>query len=515
MSVRPWSVAAAVLAVCVGGAAAFAVFLLATPAGARLLVPTLLTHITGARAVTIHHISGTLAGDLLLNQLTLRETPHLPAGSVVMVRALRVSRTGWRLNGLALDAEETILTVPSKVSVVTVNRVQGQLFQQLSFRDIRLEGIQGLPPGSVLDVQRIDVVGLLRQPPSLQTLAIDVFNGRLGLPESDRIVFSGALQDGRVEAALYASHLSVGEILKAFSTSSAARWLSGSVEDADLRITGMWTDPAIHGAFRVRSLSHGRLTLTDCPVTASLRVQGLPVLPQLHGELAVRSGNVASSTTVVALQPSRLLFTGDPGTPSYDLRGSSTVARTAITVTLKGTLQQPELHLTSQPPMAEEWLLIMLATGKSWEGGGETLSQGRVSTELAADFVDYFVFGGSGSRLAQRFGISNLALTYDPERKRVGVTTTIADRVALIAETNQPEAAAGPDRTQPGQPAAPVTYTVGAEYQLTDTASVELEGERAVSPARPTPTGTDSSAATTAPQTQTADSVLLKIKKRF
>ena len=192
------------------------------------------------------------------------------------------------------------------------------------------------------------------------------------------------------------------------------------------------------------------------------------------------------------------------------------MGRTAIHLHLQGTKDAPQLELTSQPPLAKETLLLMLATGKTWRATRETFAQGTVSTTLVTDVVDYLFFGGFGNRLARRFGISEFGLTQNVERNLVGAQATFQDRVmfdvlvdpsAMHRTTSQ--AAAGSSAPQQQLP----PYQVGAEYQATDDTSIRVEGERSAAPSRPGPPSALGGPSSTTPAVD--NTLLLKLKKQF
>jgi hypothetical protein len=118
-------------------------------------------------------------------------------------------------------------------------------------------------------------------------------------------------------------------------------------------------------------------------------------------------------------------------------------------------------------------LLVMIATGKGWSGTGEALKEGRISVDAAKELVDYFLLGGSGSRLAGRLGIKEVSLLYDETAQGFEVKKNLlpdVDAVYGIEQTRDEASASGP-----------TTHKVGAEVQLDRDATVAVQGKRETS----------------------------------
>lgn len=437
----------------------------------------------------------------------------LPLFLLCLAAALSAYGLGWTTAGARL-AVRLAAAQYADAADVTVGVVRGTLAAGIAVERVRASRLRALPDGTTLDIQRLEVSGvpgwLLRR----RGLTVDVFNGRLRLPESEPVVFSGALRDGALDAQGYVNRVSVRGLFAMFAPRLRAGSFSGALTDLGAHLTGTWEEPALEGEFRLERLSRNEFSISGCPGSFAVRLKDPGPRVQVHGEVVLHGGTVAARRTSVALKTSRIIFAGDPRRPSFDLEGTTTISRTRITAALTGTLAQPVLRLDSDPPLSERQLLIMLATGKGWKGAERVVDQGRISSDLAADFVDYFVFGGLGSRLSQRLGISSLALQYDPDEGRIGLSTGFADTLAFSYEMEPPghgeSAAPLPEQS----PDAPPAFKVGAEYRVTDDTSLQLEGER--EPAQ-TRAGSAEAAqpdgAAAAPETQ--DEVWLKIKRRF
>ncbi len=193
-----------------------------------------------------------------------------------------------------------------------------------------------------------------------------------------------------------------------------------------------------------------------------------------------------------------MFFTGRWNVPKLDIKGSTAIEGVKIFATLQGTMEKPDLKLVSEPPLPQEALLLMLATGKRWRNLEGSFNQGEIPLVLARDFLDYFFLSGVGTELAERFGISNVSLTYDSATQGVGLRSTLSDKAELRYGVEQPEAY---ERQQSPK------QKIGAEYKISDQVSIEAQG---IVKQQETP-----AAAGTPQASQKDGQVLLKYKKKF
>jgi hypothetical protein len=286
----------------------------------------------------------------------------------------------------------------------------------------------------------------------------------------------------------------------------------GRVKECDGTVQGPVLAPVVSGQFHLESISGRFLTVADVPGTLKLQITpGRP--PQLHGEIVGNHGTVKLRQTDIALLPGRIIFEGNPKAPRLEAQGTTTVAGTRIHVETQGMLRKPDIKLTSDPPMPQERLLVMLATGKAWRTVGTDIEEGWLSPELATDAFDYFVFGGEGGRLAGRLGISETSLQFNPEQQRIGASATFADRVELRVETGMAQVDDETvDRTSSATAPVPErAYKIGAAYKLTPNTSVGVEGSREPLAQR----GASTAGTVGAPEPDANETIFFKLKRRF
>lgn len=355
-----------------------------------------------------------------------------------------------------------------RVAAITIRRTTGNLASGLSLSGVEIRQPQGLPPGSVVDVQQLE----LGWPLSFRNIRA-IRNGRVHLRYSDPVVFFGSQQDGQIHLQVYARRLDVPELLQAAGQSKLRR-VRGAVDAVDVSISGPVHEPFVDGRFMVEELSFRNRALVRCPGTVKMRVSMPQESVRLDGAVSVAGGELRLSPTTVRLHRSRIEFAGDPAKPSLNLKGSAKVDQTTVHIIVKGRFAKPDVMLKSFPPLPQDRLLLMLATGKSWRSAETSLQQHQLSPDLAKDFLDFVVFGGHASKMARRIGISDLSLRYDPEKKGMGVTTVFFDRIGASYDVE----------LAPEDQRDPAVQKLGAEYTLTDATALAVEGTRELSQSR-------------------------------
>jgi len=349
---------------------------------------------------------------------------------------------------------------------ITVKEIEGKFSEQLSYRNIEIKDVKGLPQGSILKIQKLDV---FFSDVALEGLNVNIYNGRLKMPGSDTILFYGNYKQGSLALTAYSKHVNIGEILDLFTENRALTSVSGQIYDLDVQAKGTFLQPQLEGTFYIKKLSRTGFTMIDSPGRFSLRLTDIKNKIKLNGEVVFKSAKVfGKKTAVIELDSSKILFSGDPRNPLFDMRGHADVDEVKIDISLKGQIHKPDLKLISQPQAPESKLIIMLATGRSWQAADASLDQKKLSPELAGDFIEYFVFSGSGKRLAKKLGIKDVSLQFDDKVMGIGLKKEVFDKANLTYKIEQSkEQADNPD----------ITQKIGGSYKITDHISVEGEKE--------------------------------------
>ncbi|MFC1632116.1 translocation/assembly module TamB domain-containing protein [Candidatus Omnitrophota bacterium] len=347
-----------------------------------------------------------------------------------------------------------------------IGKTTGNLSSSLIMHDIELKSLAGLPPGTTVKIQRLETTLLSF---GLAGLNIKVDNGRLRLPGSKPILFYGSYSNFSLDIDLYCQQLHTQEFLDFFSEHKALKSVSGRISDLDMNIKGSLSEPALRGTFAIQELSRNGFSMANCPVSFETTLKDLKGELKVFGDLNFNSGIMSGlRSATIKLQKSKVSFSGNSKNPSLALKATAAIEGTKVFLALSGSVEKPDLQLKSEPPLSQQRLLLMLVTGKSWKGAELALDQGRISLELAQDFVDYFFFGSSGSKIAKRFGIDDIALKYSGQTKGVEIKKNISDKL---------EATYGVEQSEQNNSADTSTHKVGAGYKITDTVSAGVEKE--------------------------------------
>lgn len=382
-----------------------------------------------------------------------------------------------------------------KSSDIDIKEIDGSISQTISLKDIVIEDLKGLPQGSMLEIKKIDA--------SIKSLSLDginfnINNARLNIPGEDPLFFYGTCEYGSLDFNIYTKSIDIQTIIGLLEGNRDFKKVSGIINNLDIYARGPLVEPEIIGEFEIEKLSRDVFSVVNCPGSFNLKFKDIMSVLKIYGEISFNSGSLfGPKTAVIKFQESKVFFNGDPTKPSFDLKGVASVADTKINIILKGTMDRPDLRLTSEPPLSKERLLLRLATNRSWQGTDVALNQGQMSLDIAKDFIDYFVFSGSGSRMMQSFGIKDVSLKYDNGTKGVGVKKDISDKAELSYAVEQSQKKDEPQTT---------TQKVGSEYKVTDTVAIGAERELKYD------TKIEEQAQD---KTQTDDKVFLKYKKQF
>lgn len=342
----------------------------------------------------------------------------------------------------------------------------GNLVHGVTFDNIVLNNLEHLPQATSLKIQRV-FVGLTSW--GMAGLTVDVENARLFLPDSDPVVLAGALKNKNLDFNVYSKGLSLQNILSYFPRMKDPPFkVAGTINDIDLYIKGEYAAPAVTGKFVVDEAACSGLVLKGSEGWLDLNWKNLNRDVRLFGRVRVKGGTIESNRVLVKLDDNKINFSGEPENPSLDLSGSSRIDKTDINIILKGTPQEPDLQLSSDPILPREMLMLMLATGKSWTGLEESLDEKTVSPKLTKDFIDYFLFAGKGNSFARHFGLSELTVDYNKENKGIAAKKQLTDRLEVGYGVNQ--------QMDEGQGEV-TTQKLQSEIKVSDKVSLDLESD--------------------------------------
>jgi len=346
-------------------------------------------------------------------------------------------------------------------------QVKGSLLDGLVIDNLELKNIPKLPEGSVIRIQRITahLTGL-----NVKALTVNVQNTRVVLPDSDPVVISGHLKDGLMDFNIYSQGFTVTELKEYFPDLKALIPLKGEASGVDLYISGDYREPNIKGNLIIENFMYKGFILTQSPLSIDVQLKDIDKDVQIYGLVKLEKGSFQTTKKVlVKLTPSVFKFSGLWSDPELNLHGVSKVGKTTIQIAIKGHLPEPDINLTSEPPASKEKLMIMLATGKSWESFDRALDGTLTSGDLTKDFIDYFIFAGRGNQFAQRYGVSEFSITFEETRQGISAKKELGDKIEVGYEAERVI-----DRSREG---VETTQKLGGEYKVNENVSVGLERE--------------------------------------
>ena len=136
-------------------------------------------------------------------------------------------------------------------------------------------------------------------------------------------------------------------------------------------------------------------------------------LPWGRGELRVVDGTFGAFGQRLEIETGRLIYTGGPlENPGLDIRAVRRVDEITAGALVRGTLQQPEISVYSDPPLPRAEALSYLTLGKSLD----ELQAGEQSTiDQAASSLALSGGGLIAQDLGRRLGFDDVAVTADDE----------------------------------------------------------------------------------------------------
>jgi translocation and assembly module TamB len=136
-------------------------------------------------------------------------------------------------------------------------------------------------------------------------------------------------------------------------------------------------------------------------------------LPWGRGELRVVDGTFSALGQRLEIETGRLIYTGGPlENPGLEIRAVRKVDEVTAGALVRGTLQQPEISIYSDPPMPRAEALSYLTLGK----GLDELQAGEQSTiDQAANSLALSGGGLIARDLGRRLGFDDVAVTADDD----------------------------------------------------------------------------------------------------
>jgi autotransporter translocation and assembly factor TamB len=174
--------------------------------------------------------------------------------------------------------------------------------------------------------------------------------------------------------------------------------------------------------------------------TADLKLTGTGLRPELQG--TVRLENVEATLPFSRLQVSYGFLYFDPSdsmNPRIDLQGTSVIRDYTVRVYVYGTLDAPETIFTSQPPLAQEEIISLIATGvtRAELSGNSNVLAGRAGMLLVQQLYRKIFKKGESTQSNTVFNRLDLDVgTVDPRtgRQQVSGRFKINDQFVIVGD---------------------------------------------------------------------------------
>ena len=318
---------------------------------------------------------------------------------------------------------------------VQVREVKGSLSSDLIYKNLTIDELKWFPKGSTLKIQEVLFSLNPLKPKDFQ---VNLDNARLKMPGSDPIIFFGKYENHEFAINAFSESISANEILTVFPNTRFLESISGAMRSVDIDISGNFLKPSFKGAFLIEKISREDFTFLEGKGSVNLELEKELLSFQLYGDILLTEGNLSGKkTAVIQLKKGVISFKGDSSNPLLNFQGQANVGATTINVSLTGTLEKPSLSLSSTSNISEPVLLVMLATGKSWEKVDSSIEKKEISPAVAVDFIDYFVFGNSKTKFTEKLGFESLTLNYSDSEKGIGVKKKISENISLGYKANK------------------------------------------------------------------------------
>ncbi|MGE0268756.1 MAG: translocation/assembly module TamB domain-containing protein [Candidatus Omnitrophota bacterium] len=456
-------------------------------------------------------IQGHYTAPAVRARLVVTDIKELPENSELTVEEIYVKASSFDFDGLDIQGFQARLKVPGSTDIVLngsfnkgnveagvqsdsidVRELAGHFFANQDIKylpgmvthlDAKIRGHYTTPAVTA----RLTVTGLKELPENsefkiqelfvkvnsfdINGLDVRINNARLKLPVSDPVVLNGDYSAGELNAVIYTTSLDVSEIAGYIPKNSHTNYLQGLVKKVDVRIQGRYENPVVTGNLLAVELDNRMVTLKESPVEIDLKFKDILSYLQVSGEVALNKGKVTAKRTSLKLKPSKLYFSGNPENPRLDINGETTISKVLIHVGVEGTLEEPEINLSSEPSLPEHELFLMLATGKKWESIDESIATGSVSPKLTKDLIEFMFFGGTGNKVAERFGLTDFSVSFGPDRKGIGASKKLSEGVEVKYEV---QSETDPAKTTNN---GVLTQKVGSEIRVSKRITLDINKE--------------------------------------
>ena len=364
----------------------------------------------------------------------------------------------------------------SSVGLMHVGHYEGSLHEGFILKDVRIIGLSYLPD-ALLRIQEIHVHLPLWDLPHSD---FGIFNARIFIPDSDPVVFTGRVYGGQIKGNLYATSVDLHMASRFWTSEDIRNNLRGYLSGIDFIIQGpVVFSPKVNGTFLADNIRYKSVFLTDGFSRLDLTLTRTGGQIQVKGQVILDSGLVNVRKTNLELAQSKFNFQEDFFNPALDIHLGAKVEDMDFHLTIKGASINPQMTVTSDPPMLPQDALQVLFTGNAWSSSTSPFI-GVTSSELAQNFLNY-------------------SLQDINEDQQLGLKTKLTNNLKLGAEMDQMPA-------PPGETNIYYSRRINGEMDMNEHMSLNVSRE--VLPQDSYPSYED---VQPEPETQ----IYMKYKKRF
>ena len=365
----------------------------------------------------------------------------------------------------------------ASLALMHVGHYQGSLQDGFILKDVQARGLPYLP-GALARIQQVRV-GLPLW--DWRHANVDILNARIFIPGCDTVVFTGALYAGQIKGNLYAKSVDVHAVGRFWVSENLKNNLQGFISNIDVTLQGPLATPVVSGHFLADGIRYKSVFLADGVSELNLTLMPAPDRFQMKGEVILDSGVLMVRRINLQMTKSQVYFQGDILNPRIDIHAGAKVEDTDIHLALKGTVERPELIVTSNPPLVALDALRMLFTGNAWSAASASPISSATAGELADDFLSYY-------------------LADNNNEQRLGFKKKLTDNLKLGVEVEQ----------IPSTLEGPMVYSrkIEGEMALSDHLSLNVSQQVLPQDRNVTPT-------TQEPQQEGERQIYLEYKNRF
>lgn len=343
--------------------------------------------------------------------------------------------------------------------------LQGNIYDGLRLENFTINQIKYLPEGSYLKVQEFFI-----QLNSLnyRRAHVKITNARLNLPHSSPVVIMAEYNNQMIDVNVFSQGFSVHEIKTYLPDFKALFPLRGSLSDIDIFIDGTYRNPRVKGEGVVDEFMYKGFKLQQVPWKADVTLEDMNMEMRINGEVAFAGGALRKHKTVVKNLQGSVFFGGLWNNPRLNINGTSQIGKTSIDIRLRGTIEEPDVIVTSQPSYSKDKLLLMLATGKEWKSLQGTDTEALKAADVGKDFIDYFFFAGKENVFFKKLGLRAVTFNVSGDGFGVGAKKSVTQNLDVGYGLEQ--------KTEEDETKR-IKQKISGEYQVTDTISIGAERE--------------------------------------